>query len=169
MSETIDTTDFFGATDAIDKKMQGGEISTISHWAEESGECTLVRMKLKKANGNPMIEFHLKHPTLGNGSWAVFLPKPANKDFAKAKRMEQLYATLFSAFGTPVGGSSVSEAFAIGESALEKGPVRVRYLMKTVQREQASTGKMFDNQDLILLQKCDDAAPASPASDFVPF
>jgi len=148
---TVDPSQFFQQANEVAKKVDSGEITGITKWPELSGQCFLEKVTLKKAGINNIIQLFVSHDSFGKGNFGIFLPKVSNKDFANAKRMEQLYATVYAAGGTKAS-ESVQTAYTRLAKKLSEGKIPCEYKLELKESESASTGKVYENQDLVMLK-----------------
>ena len=152
MSNTVDPSQFFQQANEVAKKVYSGEITGITKWPELEGTCYLEKVSLKKVGTNNIIQLFLAHDDFGKGNFGIFLPKPTNKDFANAKRMEQLYATVYAAGGTKSDKNIQTAYVTLAKKLQEEGKILCKFKLDIKESESATTGKVYENQDLILLK-----------------
>jgi hypothetical protein len=158
--------DFFEDADNTNDKVKTGDISAITRWPETEGTCLLKAIKLESPAGNNLLRFILLHPNFGMGSFCVFLPKKSHKDYAKIKRMEQIYATLFSAYNLDAEKYNVSDAY---KHSLKQPAIEVEYRLENIERENSRNGEVYTQQDLIILRPIKQTQSSSSFEDDVPF
>jgi len=163
---TVDPSDFFASANKVSEKVYSGEIAGITQWPELEGTCYIEKVGLKKVGANNIITIFVEHEDFGRGNFGVFLPKVGANDFANAKRMEQLYATIYAAGGTKAN-MPVQTAFTNLSNALAKGgKIACSYTLAWKESESASTGKVYKNQDLVMLKPIKNTEDTTQATGF---
>ena len=148
---TLDPSEFFASANKVSEKVYSGEISGITQWQETEGNCYIEKVGIKKVGANNLITIFVCHDDFGRGNFGVFLPKVGANDFANAKRMEQLYATVYAAGGTKAD-KTVQEAFSNLSKKLADGKILCTYKLEWKESESATNGKTYKNQDLVMLK-----------------